>query len=462
MWRVIALAFCCLFASASLANSVSRPLATEFTNVTYDQYPTPGVPEAIQFSIRANTDCTAAIRVVCGGNLALVTPQDSLSVVLMRAGESFSKMVNVVYTAGESARIFLEVRASNVSYGYKDYVSRWITIVPDYGHGDPAGAHVGVYFDPDATIACLPDSANFPLFTTAYVVLTDYQESAGPVAWEGQLAADPGVSLADAGLSGQGFSLAPFPKYRVGLAQPLGITSSIVLATIDVYATAPGGIYFKGLDDTNANSYPTFVVDGGISPIPMHYTNGGPQQIVASIGDVELQLTPIELLDRLAQLVTPPRLHKHRYCGVLAPNAALRAAVTASAGPAGATLQLLEQARASMGLPSASPPESDPPSPLSNLRRAAARCWALLLVRIYECLPLRCPKCGEPMRIIAFVLDRPTIERILAHIGEPTQPPAVLPARSPPQLAFGFDQTIATDDWPEMDQTAGQQAGGWE
>ncbi|MBK6733591.1 MAG: hypothetical protein IPG61_05800 [bacterium] len=40
------------------------------------------------------------------------------------------------------------------------------------------------------------------------------------------------------------------------------------------------------------------------------------------------------------------------------------------------------------------------------------------------------------MRIIAFVLDEPTIERILAHIGEPTQPPAVLPARSPPQLAF--------------------------
>ena len=49
-------------------------------------------------------------------------------------------------------------------------------------------------------------------------------------------------------------------------------------------------------------------------------------------------------LDRLAQLVTPPRLHKHRYCGVLAPNAGLRKAVTASAGPAGATLQVLQDA----------------------------------------------------------------------------------------------------------------------
>ena len=49
-------------------------------------------------------------------------------------------------------------------------------------------------------------------------------------------------------------------------------------------------------------------------------------------GRTELILTPLELLDRLAHLVTPPRIHKHRYCGVLAPNAALRAAVTASAG----------------------------------------------------------------------------------------------------------------------------------
>jgi hypothetical protein len=29
-------------------------------------------------------------------------------------------------------------------------------------------------------------------------------------------------------------------------------------------------------------------------------------------------------------------------------------------------------------------------------------------------------------------------------------------------IAFGFDQTIATADWPETDQTAGQRADGWE
>jgi hypothetical protein len=70
------------------------------------------------------------------------------------------------------------------------------------------------------------------------------------------------------------------------------------------------------------------------------------------------------------------------------------------------------------------------------------------------------------MRIITFGLDAPTIERILTPIGEPSQPPTVLPVRSPPQGAFGFDQTPATTDGPEMDQTAGRcgvrrRSGGW-
>ena len=45
----------------------------------------------------------------------------------------------------------------------------------------------------------------------------------------------------------------------------------------------------------------------------------------------ELRLTPLELVDRLAALIPPPRLHRHRYHGVLAPNSALRAQVVALA-----------------------------------------------------------------------------------------------------------------------------------
>jgi len=41
-------------------------------------------------------------------------------------------------------------------------------------------------------------------------------------------------------------------------------------------------------------------------------------------GSGPLLLTPLELLDCLAALVPPPRVHRHRYCGVLARTAAYR------------------------------------------------------------------------------------------------------------------------------------------
>ncbi len=41
-------------------------------------------------------------------------------------------------------------------------------------------------------------------------------------------------------------------------------------------------------------------------------------------GSVSLMLTPLELIERPAALIPPPRRHRHRYYGVLAPNAPLR------------------------------------------------------------------------------------------------------------------------------------------
>jgi hypothetical protein len=45
------------------------------------------------------------------------------------------------------------------------------------------------------------------------------------------------------------------------------------------------------------------------------------------------------------------------------------------------------------------------------------------LWRIYECLPLLCPRCNRPMQILTFIQDPRVIEKILRHIGEPTQAP---------------------------------------
>ena len=175
-------------------------------------------------------------------------------------------------------------------------------------------------------------------------------------------------------------------------------------------------------------------------------------------GRTELVLTPLELLDRLSKLITPPRIHKHRYCGVLAPNAKLRKAVIETAGPSGATLQLLTEAREKMDQSPADPPEDNPQG---RARQLAARCWAMLLARIYECLPLACPQCGKPMRLIAFIMEPPVVEKILTHIGEPTEPPVVLPARAPPQVEIDFNQVDPGNEWPDMDQTAGAEGETW-
>jgi hypothetical protein len=88
-------------------------------------------------------------------------------------------------------------------------------------------------------------------------------------------------------------------------------------------------------------------------------------------GTTALTLTPLELIDHLAALIPPPRRHRHRYHGVLAPNAPLREAVIAFGR---------ELAEA-----------TDSPSEL----------------------PLVCPNCGADMRLIAFITEAAPVERIL-------------------------------------------------
>ena len=153
-------------------------------------------------------------------------------------------------------------------------------------------------------------------------------------------------------------------------------------------------------------------------------------------GKTQLRLTPLELLDRLAVLIPPPRVHRHRYHGVLAPNAPWRAQVTAMA--AGTAAQAPSEAAPC--LPPGSPAASTQERAAETVHRSyAASLWAMLLARIYEVFPLACPHCGAPMRILAFVTDTASVTRILRHLGEPTQPPRVAPARGPPEWAAPFD-----------------------
>lgn len=66
--------------------------------------------------------------------------------------------------------------------------------------------------------------------------------------------------------------------------------------------------------------------------------------------------------------------------------------------------------------------------------------WRELLQRTFTADLLRCPRClNGPLLIIAFITDLAVVERILPHLGLPTDLPAPAPARHPAQLAWDDD-----------------------
>jgi hypothetical protein len=93
----------------------------------------------------------------------------------------------------------------------------------------------------------------------------------------------------------------------------------------------------------------------------------------------QVRLSPLELLDRLARLIPPPRVHRHRYHGVFAPNAKWRREAT-------------RYGREETGTnPPQSVPDTSGPTCPHATDRGPRRRWAQLLTRIYEVHPLRCP-----------------------------------------------------------------------
>ena len=127
-------------------------------------------------------------------------------------------------------------------------------------------------------------------------------------------------------------------------------------------------------------------------------------------GTTHLVMSPLEFMQRLAALVPRPRLHLIRFHGVLAPNAKLRALVVPRE-PA-ETEQTTEPTAAAE----------------CEIEAAQARpgriSWARLLKRGFVIDMQHCPNCGGgELKIIAAILERPVIEKILTHLGLDPQPP---------------------------------------
>ncbi len=58
--------------------------------------------------------------------------------------------------------------------------------------------------------------------------------------------------------------------------------------------------------------------------------------------------------------------------------------------------------------------------------------------RVFSIDVLHCTHCGGRRKLIAFITDPAVIRRILGHLKLATEPPAVAPARPPPQMDFEF------------------------
>ena len=49
--------------------------------------------------------------------------------------------------------------------------------------------------------------------------------------------------------------------------------------------------------------------------------------------------------------------------------------------------------------------------------------WARLIKKVYGTDPLKCPRCGSEMKILAIIMDPGETEKILRHLAKIGQPP---------------------------------------
>jgi len=201
----------------------------------------------------------------------------------------------------------------------------------------------------------------------------------------------------------------------------------------------------------------------------LHLVGGRSDQILYLLskpdpaGLTALRLSALEFLERLATILPPPRIHRHRYHGVFAPNAPLRPLVTARAHQDNALAVQVPDPGLPLS-PTPSPPHPEPASaeaPTPDTAHIRPSKWAALLARIYEVFPLVCPTCNTPLTFITFLTEPEPISQILAHIGEPTLPPLIHPPRGPPQTEFdmgfvgGESEEVVKEPFPDdLDQTS--------
>jgi len=148
-------------------------------------------------------------------------------------------------------------------------------------------------------------------------------------------------------------------------------------------------------------------------------------------GTTHVGFEPLELLEKLAALVPPPRVNVVRYHGVLAPAARHRARVVPSeSAPTSENGSTHADCETKPSLGRHSEPEDSLAAP-----RTRNYSWAELMRRVFEVDVLECPACRGPMRVPAAIHPPEATRAILDCLSLPSRsPPVSPPARDTPTV----------------------------
>jgi len=149
-------------------------------------------------------------------------------------------------------------------------------------------------------------------------------------------------------------------------------------------------------------------------------------------GTTHVIYEPLELMERLAALVHPPRFNITRFYGIFAPAASLRPRVIPEAEASSPSQH--PGCQSGIEAPATDPGETKKKHGCQPRNYP----WATLMSRAFELDVLACARCGGRMRILAAIDSPDAIHKILTCLGLPTRAPPIAPAVSDPDMAYAW------------------------
>ncbi len=159
-------------------------------------------------------------------------------------------------------------------------------------------------------------------------------------------------------------------------------------------------------------------------------------------GSTHLVLRPLELMEKLAALVPPPRSHLLVYSGILGPRCRARRMVVPAGNPAPSPEAGNDEAcgRRPRGEEPHDRWEREAPRSREAPTGPGRTDWATLLRRTFALDVLSCPRCSGRLKVIATITEPEPIRAILRCLGHPEDSPRASPARPPPDPGLEFVQ----------------------